>query len=136
MVELFECAEELGVQFFTGNIPNTVSFSMPGYVVMDYSLYNGGALERCVAAHELGHNARYAFYTRNDPVYIRRRCENQANKWAIKKLVPKDELDSVIENGITDISEIADYFRVTEEFAYMAMWYYRYGNLSIEKLGA
>ena len=136
MIELYECAEQLGVEIFTGNIPNTVSFSIPGYVALDYRLYEDSAEERCAAAHELGHNARDAFYTRNDPSYIKRRCENKANKWAIKKLVPKDELEYLVSRGIIEPWEIAEHFNITPEFAYMAMWYYRYGNLAVEKLSA
>ena len=106
------------------------------YIGINPFMLQSDAEEKVKLAHELGHCETGAFYNRYALCDIREKHERRADKWAIKKLVPKDELDSVIENGITDISEIADYFRVTEEFAYMAMWYYRYGNLSIEKLGA
>lgn len=133
MIELYESADQLGVEIFTGNIPHTVSFSIPGYVALDYRLIENSAEERCAAAHELGHNARNAFYTRNDPRYIRLRCENKADKWAIKKLIQKDEFQEAIQRGYQEPWEIAEYFNVTEDFAYKAMWYYRYGNLAVEK---
>lgn len=131
MIDLYECAEQMGVEIFTGNIPNTVSFAIPGYVALDYRLIDNSAEERCAAAHELGHNARSAFYTRDDPKYIKQRCENKANKWAIKKLIPKDELMDAIAHGITEAWELAEYFDVTQKFMELAMWYYKNGNLSI-----
>ena len=134
MLELYEAAEELGVEIFTGNIPNCVSFSLPGYIALDYNLMENGSEERCAAAHELGHCARDAFYTRNDPLYIRKRCENKADKWAIKKLIPKDELMNAVHSGLSDPWELAEYFRVTEDFMKKAIWYYQNGNLSIPNI--
>lgn len=131
MIELYEAAEELGVEIYTGNIPNCVSLSVPGYIALDYNLIENGREERSAAAHELGHCARNAFYTRDDPYYIRKRCENKADKWAIKKLIPKDELNKAIQLGYTEVWQIADYFDVTEPFAYKAMWFYSHGNLNM-----
>lgn len=128
MLELYETAEELGVEIFTGNIPNSVSFSIPGYIALDYNLIENGRNERCACAHELGHCARNAFYRRNDPLYMKRRCENKADKWAIKKLVPKDEFMLAIHSGYTETWQIAEYFNITEEFAHKAAWFYKYNN--------
>ena len=131
MLELYEAAKELGVEIYTGNIPNCVSFSLPGYIALDYNLMENGSLERSATAHELGHCARDAFYTRNDPSYIRKRCENKADKWAIKKLIPKNELIDAVHHGLLDPWELAEYFNVTEQLMRKAIWYYQYGNLAI-----
>lgn len=130
MLELYEAAEELGVEIYTGNIPNTKSFAIPGYVVLDFRLV-GTVEERTRAAHELGHNARAAFYCREDPTYIKKRCENKADRWAIKKLIPKDELDNAVSHGITEPWELAEYFNVTQDMMEKAMWFYTYGNLAM-----
>lgn len=134
MLELYEAAEKLGVEIYSGNIPNCISFSVPGYIALDYNLMENGSEERSAAAHELGHCARDAFYTRNDPYYIRKRCENKADKWAIKKLIPKDELIKAVNRGLTEPWELADYFNVTEIMMKKAMWYYRNGNLAIPEI--
>ena len=132
MIELYQAAEDLGVEIFCGNIPETVSMSVPGAICMDASLVYGGAVERVHFAHELGHCARGAFYTRQDPPWIRKRCEHKADKWAIKKLVPKDELKKAVSAGYTEPWQLAEYFDVTESFIALAMWYYQNGNLSLE----
>lgn len=133
MIELFRVAEEMGVEVFCGNIPETVSMSVPGAICMDASLAYGGAVERVHFAHELGHNARAAFYTRSDPPCIRHRCERKADKWAIKKLVPEDELKKAVARGYTESWQLAEYFDVTNDFMVKAMWYYQHGNLAVER---
>lgn len=132
MLELYESAELLGVQIDMGNIPNCVSLSIPGFIALDYHLMDTPSEERCITAHELGHQARGAFYRKDDPTYIKQRCENKADKWAIKKLIPKDELNKAIQLGYTEVWQIADYFDVTEPFAYKAMWFYSHGNMIMQ----
>ena len=132
MIELFQTAETLGVEVFTGNIPETVSMSVPGAICMDASLAYGGAMERVHCAHELGHCARAAFYSRGDPRWIRQRCENKADKWAIKKLVPKDELKRAVSQGYSEPWQLAEYFDVTDDFMIKAVWFYQHGNLAME----
>ena len=58
MIELYQAAENLGVEVFCGNIPETVSMSVPGAICMDASLVYGGAVERVHFAHELSHFGR------------------------------------------------------------------------------
>ena len=133
MIELYRAAEDMGVEVFTGAIPETLSMSVPGAICMDASLAYGGAVERVHFAHELGHCARGAFYARTDPPWIRRRNENKADRWAIKKLVPKDELMKAVASGYTEPWQVAEYFDITEDFAVLAMWYYQHGNMAVER---
>ena len=114
MIELYRAAEDLGVEIFCGSIPETVSMSVPGAVCMDASLVYGGAVERVHLAHELGHCARGAFYSR-------------------QKLIPKDELKKAVSAGYTEPWQLAEYFAVTEDFAALAVWYYQNGNLNLER---
>lgn len=81
-------------------------------------------------AHEIGHCATGAFYTPGT-LNLRSRCEYRANKWAIKKLIPKDELIEIFEQGMTNIWQIAEYFEVTEDFAKQACKFYGYYNEAI-----
>jgi hypothetical protein len=131
LLELYEEAEKLGVLIYVGNLPASKALCIPGYVALDHTLVGTVAEERVHTAHELGHCARNAFHTRRDPDYIIQRCENKANKWAIRKLIPKDELMDAIAHGITEAWELAEYFDVTQKFMELAMWYYKNGNLSI-----
>ena len=62
----------------------------------------------------------------------RRRHENRADKWAIRCLIPLENLDDAIAEGCTELWQIADRFGVTEEFAKKAVCLYVHGNLATE----
>ncbi len=82
--------------------------------------------ERVKLAHEVGHFQTGAFYNMYSPLDIRERAEHKADKWAIKKLVPKNELIEAYKNGICDNSELAELFGITEEFLQKAVKFYFY----------
>lgn len=82
-------------------------------------------------AHELGHCLTGSFYNRYSKYDIISKHEQRANKWAIKKLVPEDELIDAFENCITEIWELAEHFGVTEDFMIQACEFYGYYHKAI-----
>lgn len=93
-------------------------------IAIDPMKLSSTAEEKWKLAHELGHCYTGSFYTRYSLYEIRERLEWKAEKWAIKKLIPKDELYRCYENGITEPWDIADYFNLPEELVREAMFYY------------
>lgn len=79
--------------------------------------------------HELGHCETNSFYNQHTPHEVIQKHENRADKWAIKKLIPQDELDIAIQHGYTEIWELSDYFDVTEDFMRKAILFYSTGSL-------
>lgn len=75
-------------------------------------------------AHELGHCETGAFYY-GSPLQLKEQCEYRANLWAIKKLIPKDELKKALESGIIELWELAEHFEVSEELMKFAVEYYK-----------
>lgn len=88
--------------------------------------------ERMKLAHELGHCITGSFYNAYATADCRQRHENQADKWAIQKLVPSDELKDAVSLGYSEPWELADYFEVTEDFIKKAVCYYTNGNVAAE----
>lgn len=136
MYELYDFAELKRIAVYRQSIPLTQEMAIPGAICLDENLLFDGVLERTIMAHELGHCATNAFYTRNDPPYIRRRMENRADKWAIKKLVPLDKLKAAIKAGNTEVWQLADYFRVSDQMMLKALCLYQNGNLALEYFAA
>lgn len=132
MYELYKFAEQKHIAVYRRSIPEAKGMAIPGSICLDVDLIFDGPVERTVMAHDLGHCATGSFYSRNDPPYIRRRMENRADKWAIKKLVPKDKLKAAIRSGYTQVWELADFFRVTEQMMLKALCLYQNGNLELE----
>ena len=74
-------------------------------------------------AHEVGHCETDSFYTSISPWETIGRCEAKADKWAIKKLVPKDELQRLIADH-RDMWEICDILGISADFLQKAILYY------------
>lgn len=89
-------------------------------------------METACMAHELGHCECGAFYNRYAVCDIVQMHENRADKWAIKKLISKDELDQAIAEGCETIWDLAEHFGVTEDFMRKAVCWYTHGNLAYE----
>ena len=81
-------------------------------VIIDHDQIAGVTDLLTVLAHELGHCETMSFYTEHS-LELRERMEYRANKWAIKKLAPKDEMITAMKDGNTEIWQLAEYFGVT-----------------------
>lgn len=102
------------------------------YVALNREKLMGENDERVKLAHELGHCATGAFYNRFSPCECRRRQENKADKWAVRQVVPVEELDNAVAGGCESLWELAEHFGVTEPFMKKAVCWYTYGNLAAE----
>ncbi len=75
-------------------------------------------------AHELGHCMTDAFYNERNILDLYSRQEYRADKWAIKKLLPKSEVERAIKGGCHEVWELAEKFDVTEQLIRKAIWLY------------
>jgi Zn-dependent peptidase ImmA (M78 family) len=129
MNKLFEVAELNNVEVVYFNLPCTQSQSatLNGncYVALDYGLLWQGADERVHLAHELGHCLTGSFYNIYSAYDLRSRHERRADKWAIKKLVPENELKELLNCEDMDVWELADHFNVTVDFIEKAVAFYK-----------
>ena len=102
------------------------------YVGMDERVLDGNAAERVHLSHELGHCITGSFYNIHAAVDCRRRHENRADKWAVRQLIPVEQLDRAVAEGCTEYWALAERFGVTEEFIRKAVCLYVHGNLATE----
>lgn len=91
---------------------------------MDRRRLRTDAEEKTALLHELGHCERGAFYTRSSPVDNRAKCEEMANRWAIKKELTYRKLLRAMRAGCTEPWQLAEYFSVTEDMIRKAYEYY------------
>ena len=135
--ELYQEARDSDIPIILLDIPKTGSMCIQSesgrcYIGMDYGILPDEADRRVHLAHELGHCKTGAFYNRWAARDIRQKHENRANKWAIRRMIPKDDLDEAVAEGYTDLYSLADYFNVTVDFMEKAVCWYTYGNLATE----
>ena len=102
------------------------------FIAIDPQRLSGETDERNKLAHELGHCITGSFYNQYSDYDCRQHHENRADKWAIKNLIPVEELDDAVAGGFTEIWELAEHFGVTEEFIRKTVCYYVHGNMAAE----
>ena len=128
--ELYTLAQDENINVYCFDLPMTHSMSVcsngKSYVALDPFTFNSSAEEIYFLAHELGHCLTGSFYNRFSEIDIRAKHELRADKWAIKKLIPKDELMYAFEHGVIEPWDLAEYFDVTEDFILKAVEYYKY----------
>lgn len=125
--ELCDIAESSDILMLSGKLHNAPSMAICDdgdcTIIFDYSKIDNTASLMVCTAHEIGHCETGSFYTPKS-LELRERMEYRANKWAIKKLAPKDEMIKAMEKGNTEIWQLADFLGITEEMVKYAMWVY------------
>lgn len=137
MRSLYALANEQNIEVLTFPMEKSGSMSIMDEngrctIGMDPSVQDGGVRERVHLSHELGHCITGSFYNIHARIDSRRRQENRADKWAVKHLIPVEDLDDAIAGGCTELWELAERFGVTESFIRKAVCYYVHGNLATE----
>ncbi len=130
--DLYALAEQLGIVVLSFSLPECESISLESgdncYIGIDNKQLDSSKEERVHMAHELGHCVTGSFYNEYSPVDNRGKCEAIADRWAVKKLINKDEFQKQIKSGM-EVWELAEYFNVTEDFIRKA--YHLYFELQI-----
>lgn len=123
-------ADSIKVDCFRLNLCQSVSIQDESgncYIGIDPMQLTSTADEKVRLAHELGHCETGSFYCKNTLLDIKEKHEQKANRWAVKKLVPKADLTFLLKGGL-ERWEIAEHFNVTEQFINLAIqMYYEYG---------
>lgn len=123
---LYETADRLGLQIFYFPMGRVSAISTPdGFIGMDVDKLCGSAEELACLAHEMGHYLAGGFYTCDSDLCQQRRCEERADRWAIRRLVPLEELKQAMAAGITQPHELAEHFEVPEDFLRKSLRFYR-----------
>lgn len=122
--ELYEIAERDSVRVEAFRLDSVRSVSVQDadgncFIGIDPMSLESVSEEKVKLAHELGHCETGSFYNRHSPFDLREKQEQTANRWAVKKLVPKSELVALLKKGF-ERWELADHFEVTEEFIVLA----------------
>ncbi|MDR0917291.1 MAG: ImmA/IrrE family metallo-endopeptidase [Oscillospiraceae bacterium] len=123
--ELLAFADEQGYSVIYDDFPECGSLSTDadGYAVgIDKHLNSRD--ERTRLAHELGHCETGSFYSRYIKVQCRKQLENKADRWAFERLVPAEDIQSALNNGIFESWDLAEHFGVTDEFMIKALQHY------------
>lgn len=133
---LYTYAQQRSIPVWSFPLPENGSLSLMDpegncCIGMDPSVLDSAAAERVHLGHELGHCETGSFYSIHTAVDSRQRHENRADKWAIRKLMPREAVELALQRGC-QLWDLAELFGVTEQFARKAVCLYKYGNLAAE----
>lgn len=136
-VDLFQEAQDSNIPVIYLEIPENGSMCIQSesrrcYIGMDCGVLENEAELRVHLAHEMGHCKTGAFYNRKAALDVRQKHECKADKWAIERMIPEQELDEAVAQGYTDVWSLSEYFCVTEDFVRKAVCWYTHGNLAAE----
>lgn len=128
--ELYNIAENNNIHVFCFDLPTSQSLSLMDYngncyIGIDPFSLNTYSDEIEHLAHELGHCMTGSFYNRHAVCDIIEKHEKRADKWAVKKLIPFDVFKAALENGHSEIWELAEYFDVSERLIIKAFELYQ-----------
>ena len=134
---LYDWASQQNIHVLTFPMEKSGSMSVMAdsgecFVGMDKRVLDGSVQERVHLSHELGHCLTGSFYNIYAAVDNRRRHENRADKWAVRKLIPVEALDAAVAEGCNEYWALAERFGVTEDFIRKAVCLYVHGNLATE----
>lgn len=125
LTDLYRKAEELDIRVIQFPMNSLRAVSTPDNVIgIDPDKLEDREELVCLA-HEMGHCATGSFYTGDAPLLDRTRQEQRADRWAIRQLVPLEELKGLLRSGVDRWDEAAEHFQVTEEFLRKAVAFYR-----------
>jgi len=131
-LDLLELAHTEGIIVDTWNFDPPIeamylSLGGKNFIALARSLLPNKRHLRCVFAEELGHHFMTAgdlrpkrFFRYSDRLGISRE-EYRARKWAAQYLMPINELEKAIRDGICEVWELADHFFVTEEMVHFRL---------------
>ena len=121
-------AERNGVEIVTFQLPSVSSMSTEVngqcFIGLDNSRHITYAEEQSRIGHELGHCLYGGFYSHSSPFDVVERHEVRADRWYIKRAIPRKTLFQLLKQGY-DAWEIAEQLNTTEEYVRRAYYYYK-----------
>ena len=124
MTDFETLAENDGIRIVYGSIPNAVAIALESAVCLDISTLYSDSRRTAMLAHELGHIETGALYTAEASHVVRAQAETRARRWAIRRLISRDEIADLIRDGYTEPWQMAEKIGLPEETIREALNYY------------
>jgi Zn-dependent peptidase ImmA (M78 family) len=112
-------------QYDIGNMKSaTIELSGKYAIFADISRIGSIKEAKRALAHEIGHCATGATHKVCSPLDLVGQHEYKANRWAVERFLPFDELQQAMKDGYTELWQLAEYFNISERAIRWALHYY------------
>ena len=129
---LYDKIEEENINYINSTLSRTrgaiIHYKDITAIVLDDKQIDTQIAENTVLMQELGHYYAGAYYRTYSDYELIEKMEHKADVQAWKKFLPYTKIRELLHNGVSTVSELADYFNV--EAPYMARCLYYYSNQS------
>lgn len=130
MVELNSLYEDMDAQnvgFYTYDVGEeksvTLEMNDKYAIFLDFRVQSIPEM-KWILAHELGHCATGCTHKVSSPLDLVEKHEYKANKWAIERYIPFDQICQALKEGYTEKWQLAEHFDMPESFIEKALDYY------------
>ena len=121
-------AQELDARIYPYNIgfAGAATIEVAGRYGIFVDFDRLGSLQefKAALAHELGHCATGCTHRVSSPYDLVCRHEYKADRWAVQRYLPFEELQKAVQGGCTEPWQLAEYFQLPEETVRRALNYY------------
>lgn len=127
VLDLYQYAEDhdIRVDDIQTGVPSlSLQYDGQECIAIDSSAFDEESEFAVAFAHEEGHCATYSFYNVHTKFDVVTKRERRAWIWAIRKLIPAEELYQAVCEGNTEMWQLAEYFGYPQWFVEMAVGYY------------
>lgn len=129
---LYSKIEEENIYYTNDKLKNTrgaiAHYKDLTAIVVDDTQIDTHIAENTVLMQELGHYYAGAYYKTYSDYELIEKMEHKADVKAWKEFIPYTKVKELLNNGVSTIAELADYFDV--EVSYMARCIHYYANES------
>lgn len=139
LMGLYDVAEKNGIVIDEFRMDRNLSFSIMDsdgdcFIAIDPTKLESYQQEKIVLGHEIGHCQTGSFYNSYSPFDVRRKRENQADRWMFQALVTKKDLSEAVENGFQEVWELSELFDVPPEIMARICHWYKYHNMDYQEV--
>lgn len=121
-------AQELDARIYPYNIgfagAATIEVAGRYGIFVDFDQLGDLRQFKAALAHELGHCATGCTHRVSSPYDLVCRHEYKADRWAVQRYLPFEELQKAVQGGCTEPWQLAEYFQLSEETVRRALNYY------------
>ena len=129
LFQLYESMYQDGIKLFDYRLIEDKAATIKLYgkyaVFLDTCKIDSIADEICTMAHEYGHCKTGSTHSVYSPFDLVCKHEYKADKWAVHEYIKFEEYQQAIQDGYTEVWQLADRFNVTEDFIRRADYIYR-----------
>lgn len=133
LMDVYRLADEHSIKVYSFDLDGIEALSLVSRkgrcrVAIDPMMLTSERDEKEKLIHEISHCITGSFYTEYDNAVTILKCEARAERFSFKWQIKYNELMGAVEDGCTEIWEIAEYFDVPEDTVRKAVEYYKAGN--------